>query len=411
MQFKASQRLRNPYERNDTVRTSVVQQKRPENIFAPDILHQQQFDYHEMGNDQSTACLRRMSPTDVPSSSLSIDISPALQELPFQKPPSPWLELKSDAPKGSDEPCHFQLINRREKIHRIRGVRNFPAEVTYVVSPSEIWVRLPNHIAHKLTISTNNAPNRETNIAEGIYVFTPLNENILVRARVLLYDSEKKQALLRLIDHGKVVWRDDNALFEMKNKRDEMRKYPWQALPIILQGVVPANGVEWSELEVEALKSAISDFSKHYILPSCHELVYINDDNDYIRASIHALTEAEFQYVSRNTACVEEMGYSVVHLYESYLNMFSPVAEPLTDYFEQKRYRYRNELLDTFDLEYRRFEIEPNPLPERKNEFEEIGQENMKPTELSKTDVQDDGDQKDEDFTDPEQSDNDEVDV
>uniref|UniRef100_A0A914YJZ8 Tudor domain-containing protein n=1 Tax=Panagrolaimus superbus TaxID=310955 RepID=A0A914YJZ8_9BILA len=190
-----------------------------------------------------------MSTFDNPSSainpSMPSNIPPTSEflELPFQRPPSPWLELNSDTPDDPHESCNFQVINRREKIHRIRGVRNFPAEITYVVSPSEIWVRLHNHIAKKLTISTNNTPNREINISEGTYVFTPLNEDILVRARVLVYDSEKRQALLRLIDHGKVVWRDDNALFEMKNKRDEMRKYPWQAIPVTLQGAVPANGV------------------------------------------------------------------------------------------------------------------------------------------------------------------------
>uniref|UniRef100_A0AC35FQ71 Tudor domain-containing protein n=1 Tax=Panagrolaimus sp. PS1159 TaxID=55785 RepID=A0AC35FQ71_9BILA len=316
-----------------------------------------------------------MDSIEIPSSSIkpvvSLNPSTASFELQFQRPSSPWLELSADAPKGSVEPCHFQLINQREKIHRIRPLRSFPAEITHIVSPSEIWVRLLNHIADKLTISTNNAPNLETNIVEGIYVFTPLNENILVRARVLFNDCKKKQTLLRLIDHGKLVWRDENAIFEMKSKKDEMRKYPWQAIPITLQGVIPKNGIEWHDLEIEALKTALSDLPRHYILPTCHEMLYINNDNDYIRASIHAMTETEFQYVLNNISAVEEIGHSVFDLYEAYTCELFPNTEPLMDYFQQKRYRYSNELSDTFDLEYQSFKIVSNPLPEPKNQFED----------------------------------------
>lgn len=72
---------------------------------------------------------------------------------------------------------------------------------------------------------------------------TPLNEDILVRARIILFDNIKQKYLLRLIDHGKPVWRNAKDIYEMKSEKDKLRKYPWQAIPIVLQGIEPENGV------------------------------------------------------------------------------------------------------------------------------------------------------------------------
>ena len=87
-----------------------------------------------------------------------------------------------------------------------------------------------------------NAPPLETGLRPDVYVFTPIDAETLVRARILDYDSEKERALVRLIDHGDIAWRDKNALFEMEF---EKRQYPWQASPIILQGVEPENEVSY----------------------------------------------------------------------------------------------------------------------------------------------------------------------
>uniref|UniRef100_A0A914P5L7 Uncharacterized protein n=1 Tax=Panagrolaimus davidi TaxID=227884 RepID=A0A914P5L7_9BILA len=107
-------------------------------------------------------------------------------------------------------------------------------------------------------------------------------------------------------------------------------------------------------------------------------MLYINNDNDYIRASIHAMTGKEFQHVSKNLSAAKEIGHSVYDLYQTYTCKLFPNTEPLMDYFQQKRYRYSNELSDTFDFEYQSFKIVSNPLPEPENEFED--EENISPS-------------------------------
>ena len=144
-----------------------------------------------------------------------------------------------------------------------------------------------------------------TDLKEGAYVLAPLDEEILVRARILEYLPEEKRALVRFIDHGDIGWRDAKVLFETKSKRevvsthdlkhgrevlaqngagllmkarvieyspdekrvllhglqddytwrdetdvyeliprrDELRCYPWQTIPIMLQGIKPRNNV------------------------------------------------------------------------------------------------------------------------------------------------------------------------
>ena len=73
---------------------------------------------------------------------------------------------------------------------------------------------------------------------------TPINDETLVRARILdVYHDQNNLVLLRLIDHGSVAWRKSSDIFEMKSRKDEMRLHPWQAIPIALFDVEPANKV------------------------------------------------------------------------------------------------------------------------------------------------------------------------
>ena len=81
-----------------------------------------------------------------------------------------------------------------------------------------------------------------SDLRKGLYVFTPINETTLVRARILNFDNEKEIALVRFIDNGDVAWRDKSALFEMDF---EKRQFPWQAIPIVLQGAEPQNEVSF----------------------------------------------------------------------------------------------------------------------------------------------------------------------
>uniref|UniRef100_A0AC35GI29 Tudor domain-containing protein n=1 Tax=Panagrolaimus sp. PS1159 TaxID=55785 RepID=A0AC35GI29_9BILA len=282
------------------------------------------------------------------------------------RPPSPYLELKPTARPGTTEPhqLNHQLIQNREKIHRIRPRTNFFAEITYVTSPSEIWIRPCNHISDKLTIPFNQSLELETNLKENVYVMTPLNEDILVRARIILFDNSKQKYLLRLIDHGKPVWRNANDIYEMKFKNDEIRKYPWQAIPIVLQGIEPENGKEWTEAEVYFITNALSEFSSYFVMPTFHDAFVINNDAKYLRASINGLNETEMKlfrsYKSREKDLLKTVGFSIAEYYRilstsNEASFYLPRNEPEMDFFKQQSFSYPLKYDDIDETKYQAF--------------------------------------------------------
>uniref|UniRef100_A0A914Y8W9 Tudor domain-containing protein n=1 Tax=Panagrolaimus superbus TaxID=310955 RepID=A0A914Y8W9_9BILA len=188
---------------------------------------------------------------------------------------SPYLRKKDGTLSKVDE-----LINDKNKIHRIRCRLNYNATVTNIISPSEIWVRIMNHIADTLVIPTSDAPPLETELIERKYVMTPLNEDILVRARIISVENAK--VFLRLIDFGTTVWRDENAIFKMT---DKLHCFPWQSFVVLLHGVIPKDGNTWSPEETDALKRTLMGFDYVWVQPTIFDNFY-HDDADIPRVSL-----------------------------------------------------------------------------------------------------------------------------
>ena len=86
----------------------------------------------------------------------------------------------------------------------------------------------------------------EKDLRPHVYVMTPVDDEILVRARIMFCDYENAKVLVRLIDHGDEVWRSPTALFQMDSENDDIRKHPWQAIPVTLEGIKPKNGVRFT---------------------------------------------------------------------------------------------------------------------------------------------------------------------
>uniref|UniRef100_A0AC34G686 Tudor domain-containing protein n=1 Tax=Panagrolaimus sp. ES5 TaxID=591445 RepID=A0AC34G686_9BILA len=307
------------------------------------------------------------------------------------RPISPYLELKPNARKGSTELDYFQMKLGREKIHRIRTRFNYLAYVTHVTSPSEIWVRPINHIADKLTLPFSDTPPLEKELKEDVYVMTPLDEDVLVRARILKFCDVKEKYLLRLIDHGKPVYRDAEDIFEMKSEKDEMRKHPWQAIPIVLQGVDPENSKTWTDAEICKIFQAFSEFSVYIVTPTLHEVIAttwtdaeictifqafseflvfivtptlheviaVNDDSFYTRASINGLKEDDLEFFKtckrNDKALLETFGYSIAEYYNMLLRLYVPFNEPKTSFVKQKHFSYPDQYDDVNEIEYKAF--------------------------------------------------------
>uniref|UniRef100_A0AC35F3R4 Uncharacterized protein n=1 Tax=Panagrolaimus sp. PS1159 TaxID=55785 RepID=A0AC35F3R4_9BILA len=195
---------------------------------------------------------------------------------------------------------------------------------------------------------------------------TPLNEDILVRARIILFDNIKQKYLLRLIDHGKPVWRNAKDIYEMKSKNDEMRKYPWQAIPIVLQGIEPENGKEWTEAEVYFITNALNEFSSYFVMPTFHEAFVINNDSKYLRASINGLNETEMKifrsFKSREKDLFKTVGFSIAEYYRIFstsneASFYLPRNEPEMDFFEQQSFSYPLKYDDISVIEYQAFNV------------------------------------------------------
>uniref|UniRef100_A0AC34FAH2 Tudor domain-containing protein n=1 Tax=Panagrolaimus sp. ES5 TaxID=591445 RepID=A0AC34FAH2_9BILA len=242
--------------------------------------------------------------------------------------PSPFLQNSTDPHSKIPE-----LINDKNKIHRIRCRRNYNAVVTNVVSPSEIWVQILNHIADTLVIPTSDAPPLETELIERKYVMTPINEDILVRARIL--EVEESKVYLRLIDYGTTVWRDENAIFKMTGK---LHLFPWQACVVMLHGVLPKEEDKWSLEETQAIKRALMEFDYVCVQPTPFEFMYYDDDASIPRVSLLGMNgplQQSIFDVNGSRVSPEIHGMDVASLYHMY--SFS-TPKYMIDVADQKEY-------------------------------------------------------------------------
>uniref|UniRef100_A0AC35EYD2 Tudor domain-containing protein n=1 Tax=Panagrolaimus sp. PS1159 TaxID=55785 RepID=A0AC35EYD2_9BILA len=252
------------------------------------------------------------------------------------------------------------LIIEKPKIQRIRCRQNYNAVVTNVISPSEIWIQILNNISDKLVIPASDAPMLEKDLIENQYVMTPINEDTLVRGRIL--ETVDGKVLIRLIDHGSAVWRDANAVFKMSSPKDQLYCFPWQSKVVMLHGVKPKNQVEWTNEETDALKRVLVDFDYVYVKPALADYRYINDDNYASSVSMIGmngpLQQSKFDDVNGCRIPPESSGIDIAEMYHMYA---SSTSRCLTDGRDQEYYNYPNAFEHVYFSTYKPFNIAPNP--------------------------------------------------
>uniref|UniRef100_A0AC35F4C8 Tudor domain-containing protein n=1 Tax=Panagrolaimus sp. PS1159 TaxID=55785 RepID=A0AC35F4C8_9BILA len=284
----------------------------------------------------------------------SISTDPGqIKELPKKKPRSFSPYLKRSKDKESKIPV---FITKPTKIQRIRCHRNYNAIVKNVVSPSEIWIQVLNNISDKLILPTSNAPMLETELIENKYVMTPIDEETLVRGRIIA--AQDGRALIRLIDHGIAVWRDDNTVFKMPQP---LYSFPWQSRVVMLHGIKPKNQNEWTAEETEAIKRVFAEFDYVYVKPILSQFLHVNEDREAFSVSMIGLNGSLQQSifdVNGSRILPEAYGIDITELY----NFFAfSTLQYLIDARDQEYYDYPYKFEDAYLETYQPFNIIPNP--------------------------------------------------
>ncbi|KAE9552440.1 hypothetical protein FO519_004348 [Halicephalobus sp. NKZ332] len=257
-------------------------------------------------------------------------------KVPQQRPISPYLDESQKPPI---------YITSPSKIHRIRCRRGYYATVMSVISPSEIYVRIVNHITETHLLIPN--PSKKTqklaeDISVGTYVMTPYNESFYGRARIL--KIRKTGVILRFLDFGILAFRKANELFFMEEK---FKHFPWQTIKVALHNLSPVDPeVGWSSEEVQILREITNEYSLFWVKPQLSGSDPGNDDFYPISVELNGVNP-EDTVVAGTTISGDELGDSITDRYNMCIGKFA--ADQHEDAEEQKFYPCQIEEYDFTD--------------------------------------------------------------
>uniref|UniRef100_A0A7E4VZK7 Tudor domain-containing protein n=1 Tax=Panagrellus redivivus TaxID=6233 RepID=A0A7E4VZK7_PANRE len=266
-----------------------------------------------------------------------------------------------------------RYIKSAEKIRRLAPRHFFPAEVVYVVSPSNIWVRLVNHITSQLELASSK--DLDTATAELYkYVMAPVKPDRLGRARILKLSEDKAMCYVYFIDAGQPGKVKTSELYELPKG---FACHPWQTVPLMLHGIDPANGTNWASDEVAKLQEVLDRYTHFWVTPVL-STKYPDDESCFISANINGLTDTEYDKIFTTQKPDLNVGDSIAELYN--LELHKPQIDRI-DGAAQKSYPYYdNEFYNHFEEKpldqeamlppeiHSNFHLE-NPFPQLRGDF------------------------------------------
>uniref|UniRef100_A0AC34R0M4 Tudor domain-containing protein n=1 Tax=Panagrolaimus sp. JU765 TaxID=591449 RepID=A0AC34R0M4_9BILA len=268
---------------------------------------------------------------------------------------STLIKPKSPIMAPRKEPKEDMTLLIENKIHRIRSRRPFYANVTYVVSPSEIWVQIVNHITENLVKELNDPRTEVTSYEVNDYVLAPVNEKYLARARIV--EKFRTGAVVRFLDFGYLAFRKNAEFFIMEKK---LWYYPWQTIKVALHDVHPAANREWSKNEVGTLKEVFETFPLVYVIPQNTDIWKTDNDSIPARVRMHGVTRDEME-VDGFIRAGDYLGESIAGLFCA-AREFCVMDTPIDDGKYQGTYEVDDK---SFDLSY-----DPLKVKIPKDEFE-----------------------------------------
>lgn len=180
--------------------------------------------------------------------------------------------------------------NGKYKIHRIIPTRSMTCIVSYVTSPSCIWLKPFNHITEKLKVTNLESLERDTLCSLKRYVLAPLCDGVYARARII----SKKQftepgkrtptffSRVHFIDEGYCRWVGDDCLAKM----DEVLSfYPYQAVATALFRVSPKEN-RWTESDIRLLRCILREYDTFHAKVIITKTP-ITDYRDYLRVDLY----------------------------------------------------------------------------------------------------------------------------
>uniref|UniRef100_A0A8R1XMX2 Tudor domain-containing protein n=1 Tax=Onchocerca volvulus TaxID=6282 RepID=A0A8R1XMX2_ONCVO len=240
----------------------------------------------------------------------------------------------------------------RFKIHRIPLCRTARCFVSYVTSPSCIWVKPVNHITEKLQIRDLNTLVPVPVIHENRYVMAPLEEGVYARARICEIDQRTKFAKVLFIDEGTTSWMNSTCLAKM----DEMLSFhPWQAIPVALFKVKPHKDEiignvqpKWSKEDIVALRGILKKFELVRVEAILNSIPS-NDYCDFVKVNIYGMKSES-----------DEIGTSITHLFirerfdevDFERNLFDGITQKLYENFTDRKEILTVETLETWRLNF-----------------------------------------------------------